>query len=100
MNSVCLSGRAVEDVWIRKNNNGRLIASFIIHEGTSNIRCVAFDKMADKAGMFVRKNKFVELSGELSLYRNKTREGEFQYIYNVQVDYLDVFNMEDDEVDE
>lgn len=50
--------------------------------------------------MFVRKNKFVELSGELSLYRNKTREGEFQYIYNVQVDYLDVFNMEDDEVDE
>ena len=99
MNSVWLSGKAQDDVWIRKNERGRLIASFVILDGENAIRCIAFDKMADKAGMMVKKDRFVEVSGALSLYRSKNKENKVNYIYNVMVDGLEVPCLEGNKID-
>lgn len=85
MNSVWISGKALDDVWIRKNDKNRLIASFVIEEGTNHIRCIAFDSQADKAGLLVRKGRWIEVSGSLSLYRTQDN----RYVFNVQVDGLD-----------
>lgn len=85
MNQVWLSGKAVDDVWIRKNDNDQLVASFSIDTDDGAIRCIAFRNVADKAGMLVRKGRFVELSGSLGVYRTKDK-----YVFNVQVDSLDV----------
>lgn len=100
MNSVWLSGKALDDVWIRKNEKGKLIASFVIRDGASAIRCIAFGKVADKAGLMVRKDRFVEISGALTLYRNKNKDGQVNYLYNVTVDSLDVPSLEDNHIDE
>lgn len=91
MNSVWISGKALEDVWIRKNDKNRLIASFVIEDGSNHIRCIAFDSLADKAGLWVRKGKWIEVSGALSLYR--TQDG--RYVFNVQVDGLDKMELGD-----
>lgn len=99
MNSVWLSGKAVDDAWIRKNEKGRLITSFSIRDGENFIRCIAFDKMADKAGMVVKKDRFIELSGALTLYRSKNKEGRANYLYNVMVDGLEVPCLEKDKND-
>ena len=92
MNQVYLSGIAKEDVWIRKNEKNMLVASFVVEDdrGGMGIRCIAFGGLADKAGLTVKKGKFVELSGTLSFYSKLNEEGKKNYYYSVQVDYLNV----------
>lgn len=97
MNQVYLSGIIKDDVWIRKNESGILVASFEVLEekegGVSSpgIGCITYGGLADKAGLTVRKGKRIEVSGILSFYSKLTREGKKNYFYSVQVDYLHVF---------
>lgn len=96
MNQVYLSGIIKDDVWIRKNEAGLLVASFeVLEEKGSSvsapaIRCITYGGLADKAGLTVRKGKHIELSGTLSFYSRLTKEGKKNYYYSVQVDFLQV----------
>lgn len=101
MNFVCLSGIAKEDAWIRKSDKGYLIASFTLlvdldhlplsseENGSVNeILCIAFDHLADKMGLNVKKGCRVELTGMLTFYTRVRDNGEKSYEYSVQVDHL------------
>ncbi len=91
MNQVWLSGKAVDDVWIRKNDNNQLVASFSIDTSDGAIRCIAFRNLADKAGMLVRKGRLIEVSGSLAVYRSRDR-----YVFNVQVESIDTLEDSND----
>lgn len=86
MNKIILIGRVLKDVWIRKqkiDGKDQLIASFIVLEIRKNkagelqkkyYNCICYEKMADTAGLLVRQNSFVYVTGSMDLYNKINRE--------------------------
>lgn len=101
MNFVCVSGVAKDDAWIRKNEKGLLIASFTLlvdveklplhseeNSAVNEVLCIGFDRMADKAGLAVKKGCKVEVTGMLTFYTRVKDNGDKSYEYSIQMDHV------------
>ena len=101
MNFVCVSGIAKEDAWVRKNDKGLLIASFTLlvdveklplhseeNPSINEVLCIAFDRLADKTGLCVKRGCRVELTGMLTFYTRVRDNGNKSYEYSIQIDHV------------
>jgi len=96
MNQVNLVGRIVQDLTLRKTNDGNSFTGFRLavneYRGGNNytnfIDCVAFGNQAENIVKYVGKGSLISVTGRLSV-RNKQENGNYVTIVNVNVDRVE-----------
>ena len=100
MNRVFLIGRATKDVEISKTNNDRSVAKFVIavdrrfknadgEKVADFINIVAWSKLAEICGKYIKKGKQVAVSGELQ-GRSYEVNGEKKFITEIIADEIEL----------
>jgi len=96
MNQVNLVGRLVQDLTLRKTNDGNSFSGFRVavneyrggKEYTNFIDCIAFGPTAENMARYVGKGSLVSINGRLNV-RNQQHDGNYTTIVNVNVDRVE-----------
>ena len=97
MNKVVLIGRVTKDVEVRKTNSGKSYTRFTLavnrrgkDAGANFISCVAWEKVADVLGAYVKKGNQIGISGRIETGKYEDRNGKTVFTTDVMVEELDL----------
>ena len=97
MNKVVLIGRVTKDVEVRKTNSGKSYTRFTLavnrrgkDAGANFISCVAWEKVADVLGAYVKKGNQIGISGRIETGKYEDRDGKTVFTTDVMVEELDL----------
>ncbi|MGC9327442.1 MAG: single-stranded DNA-binding protein [Candidatus Hinthialibacter sp.] len=99
INRIVLVGRLVADPEVRYTQNGIAVASFRIavdrpfrsaggERQTDFINIVAWRKLAELMGQYMKKGRLIGVDGSLQMRKYQTKEGENRTVYEVQADTI------------
>ena len=96
MNKVILVGRTTKDIELKeiktKDKDSMLVANFILvvddkkTNETSFISCVAWNKLAETLGAYVKKGNPIQLWGRLRTHDYEDKDGNKRYVTDVVVE--------------
>lgn len=96
MNKVILIGRLTRDPEIRKTQSGKSTATFSLavdrrkkDSGADFPECVAWEKIADLLGQYVKKGHKVGITGHLQTRTYDDKKGQKRFVTEVIVDELE-----------
>ena len=97
MNKVVLIGRVTKDIEVRKTNSGKSFTRFTLavnrrgkDAGANFITCVAWEKVADVLGAYVKKGNQIGISGRIETGKYEDRDGKTVFTTDVMVEELDL----------
>ena len=97
MNKVVLIGRVTKDIEVRKTNSGKSFTRFTLavnrrgkDAGANFITCVAWEKIADVLGAYVKKGNQIGISGRIETGKYEDRDGKTVFTTDVMVEELDL----------
>ncbi|MBN2327666.1 MAG: single-stranded DNA-binding protein [Candidatus Omnitrophica bacterium] len=99
INRIVLVGRLVADPEVRYTQNGVAVSSFSIavdrpyrsaggERQTDFINIVAWRKLAELMGQYMKKGRLIGVDGSLQMRKYQTKEGENRTVYEVQADNI------------
>jgi single-strand DNA-binding protein len=99
INRIVLVGRLVADPEVRYTQNGIAVANFTIaverpfrsasgEKQTDFIPVVAWRKLAELMGQYMKKGRLIGVDGSLQMRKYQTKEGENRTVYEVLADNI------------
>ena len=105
LNNCQFIGRLGKDPEIRNMSNGDPVASFSLacgwkgksSEGTEWVNCVAYGKLADIIGQYVRKGSQIYVSGKMKTKKWQDKSGSDRYTTEINVDQMQLLGGKSDD---